>query len=44
MQVSNLGHSGLYSSKFENRLEPKQGQMVPLNTHTCQMVQQKLFS
>ena len=44
MQVGNSGHSGLYLSNFENMLEPQRGQMIPLNTCTCQMVQQKLFS
>ena len=34
MQVLNSGHSGLYSSNFENMLEPEQGQMVLLGTHT----------
>ena len=44
MQVWNSGHSGLYHQILKNMLEPEQGQMEPLNTHTWQMVQQKLFS
>ena len=44
MQMCNSGHSGLFSSNFENMLEPEEGQMVSFNIHACQMVQQKLFS
>ena len=43
MQALNSGHSGLYSSNFENMLEPEQGQMI-FKYSSCQMVQQKLFS
>ena len=43
-KCKNSGHSGLYSLYFGNMLEPEQGQMVPLNTQTCKMVQQKLCS